>query len=346
MIIVCPACGRRYRIDRSHLAAGRRLRCSGCRQVFDSRPPAPPSARPQAEGRRELLSRPEAAAMPPNTAAPDSARRPLVLIGDVNRPFRTAAQRMLESIGCQVETTEQGDVLFRAAVTRRPALLLLSTSLPGLSGTAVCEGVKGSPHLKGIKVILVTSTVHPPGARQTTRPGFEPDDQIEDDIGERELGDRLAHLLGRSIDDPVRRPPGPVLQVSTPVPPPPVPDAAPARQVAVSISPAAASVPAAEEPEPFRPAPPKEIDPRDALDPQAEIERLARIMLSDLKLYYPDRFVSAVHDGRLLETFRSELLRGKDLITNRFPDLPDRMALLTAALRQGIEEEQSAAGAN
>ena len=67
-------------------------------------------------------------------------------------------------------------------------------------------------------------------------------------------------------------------------------------------------------------------------------------MLSDLKLYNPDRFASAVHDGRLLETFRSELLRGKDLITNRFPDLPDRMALLTTALRQGIEEEQSAVG--
>jgi hypothetical protein len=51
-----------------------------------------------------------------------------------------------------------------------------------------------------------------------------------------------------------------------------------------------------------------------------------------------------VHEGRLLETFRGELLRGKDLISTRFPDLPDRMALLTAALRQGIEEEQSAAG--
>ena len=95
---------------------------------------------------------------------------------------------------------------------------------------------------------------------------------------------------------------------------------------------------------PLRRGPAKEVDPRDALDPAAEIQRLARIMLSDLKLYNPDRFASAVHDGRLLETFRGELLRGKDLITTRFPDLPDRMALLTAALRQGIEEEQSAAG--
>lgn len=343
MIIVCPACGRRYRIDQSRLAAGRRLRCSGCRQVFDSRPPAPPSARPQAEGRRAPLSRPDAPAMPPNTAAPDSVRRLLVLIGDVNRPFRTAAQRILETIGCQVETMEQGDVLFRAAVTRRPALLLLNTRLPGLSGTAVCEGVKGSPHLRGIKVILVSSTVHPPGAERTTKPGLEPDDQIEDTIGEQDLWDRLEHLLGRAIDDPVRRPPGPVVRVSTPVPPS---GAAPLWRAAVSVSPPAESLPPAQEPEPFRPAPPKEIDPRDALDPQAEIERLARIMLSDLKLYYPDRFVSAVHDGRLLEIFRSELLRGKDLITNRFPDLPDRMALLTTALRQGIEEERSAAGAN
>ena len=81
------------------------------------------------------------------------------------------------------------------------------------------------------------------------------------------------------------------------------------------------------------------------IDPRTEIQRLARIMLSDLKLYNPDRFSIAVQDGRLLETFRNELIRGKDLITSRFPDLPERLTVLTAALRKGIEEERSAVGA-
>lgn len=348
MIIVCPACGRRYRIDRSRLEAGVRLRCSGCRQVFDSRRPAPTA------GSRAAPAAAAPAAPPPSAPSASGDGRPLVLIGDVNRQFRSAAQRALETLGCRVETSEQGAALFRAAVNRRPVLLLLNTRLPGLSGTAVCEGVKGSPHLRSIKVVLVSSTIHPPTAGEAVRAGFEPDDHLEDTIDERELQIRLAHQLGHATEEPARQPGGPVPIQAAPRPPSPVDNASSAPPERGPVAPAGKSVaPAARAreagppvavPEPPRRAAAKVIDPRDALDPAAEIQRLARIMLSDLKLYNPDRFASAVHDGRLLETFRGELLRGKDLISTRFPDLPDRMALLTAALRQGIEEEQSAAG--
>jgi len=272
--------------------------------------------------------------------------RPLVLIGDINRPFRETAQSLLQSLGCLVETSEQGEAVFRAAVNRRPALLLLNSRLPGLSGIAVCEGVKGSPHLKSIKVVLVNSTVHPPDVGQATRSGFEPDDQFEDTISEQDLQARLAQLLGRGVPAAARRDPKPVPMQSAPRPPSPAPAPAHATQAVIPLAPARERTPAVDESEPRRPAPVKEIDPRDALDPAAEIQRLARIMLSDLKLYNPDKFATAVNDGRLLEIFRSELIRGKDLITSRFPDLPDRMALLTTALRQGIEEEISAAGTN
>jgi predicted Zn finger-like uncharacterized protein len=340
MIIVCPACGRRYRIDKARLAAGMRLRCSGCKQVFDSRPPASVT-RSRAEG-------PAAHPAPPQSPTPVTPQdgRPLVLIGDINRPFRETAQSLLQSLGCLVETSEQGEAVFRAAVNRRPALLLLNSRLPGLSGIAVCEGVKGSPHLKSIKVVLVNSTVHPPDVGQATRSGFEPDDQFEDTISEQDLQARLAQLLGRGVPAAARRDPKPVPMQSAPRPPSPAPAPAQATQAVIPLVPAREGTPAVDESEPRRPAPVKEIDPRDALDPAAEIQRLARIMLSDLKLYNPDKFATAVNDGRLLEIFRSELIRGKDLITSRFPDLPDRMALLTTALRQGIEEEISAAGTN
>lgn len=356
MIIVCPACGRRYRIDKARLAAGMKLRCSGCRQVFDSRPPAP-APRPRPAGRAAQPVAPQ----PANPATP-ADDRPLVLIGDINRPFRDTAQDVLRSLGCRVETSEQGEALFRAAVNRKPALLLLNTRLPGLSGIAVCEGVKGSPHLNSIKVALVSSTVQPPETGQSTRPGFEPDDQFEDTISEQDLRIRLARLAGR--ESPALETPGPkpVAMQSMPRPPAPAPVPNPASPAVIPIVPAGEDGAPARPPkpaagaaapgssrvagvaEPSRPVPVTRIDPRDALDPAAEIQRLARIMLSDLKLYNPDKFASAMQDGRLLETFRSELLRGKDLISNRFPDLPDRMALLTSALRQGIEEERGAAG--
>jgi len=357
MIIVCPACGRRYRIDRSRLASGVRLRCSGCRQVFDSRLPAPPEMNRDADrpAPAAVSPQPQPAPQPPGGASSPTGSGPLVLIGDINRPFRTAAQKLLQALGCRVETFEQGDAVFRAAVNRRPELLMLNTRLPGLSGTAVCEGVKGSPHLKSIKVVLVASTIQPADTGQETRPGFEPDDHFEDTISEWELKERLAQLLRGAIPDPARDAPAPIPIRASPRPPSPVgvtsqplravmpaaPGKSPIASMAAVAPESSASVENSEEP--VRP-PVREIDPRDALDPAAEIERLARIMLSDLKLYNPSRFAAAVHDGRLLETFQSELLRGKDLITTRFPDLPNRMALLTSALRQGIEEEQRAAG--
>ncbi|MFQ5878091.1 MAG: hypothetical protein ACE5JH_10460 [Acidobacteriota bacterium] len=68
-------------------------------------------------------------------------------------------------------------------------------------------------------------------------------------------------------------------------------------------------------------------------------------MLSDLKIYYPDRFERAVAQGRLFETFSEELTKGKDLIHARFPDLPDRIQVLAQALRDGLSAERPAAPA-
>jgi predicted Zn finger-like uncharacterized protein len=343
MIVVCPACGRRFRLEPSRLGPGARLRCSGCREVFEMRPAGGPPARPAALPRpaAEPASAAQRGGLPqPRGGAADGA--PLVLIGDANRPFRAAARSILEGLGCRVEMMENGEAIFRAVVARRPALLLLNTRLPGLSGAAVCEGVKGSPHLRGTSVVLVSSTVHPGDPGGESRPGLEPDDRIEDTIDQREMRHRLAHLLGDALPRPAARPAG------IPLSPAPAPSAAPPGSTiampAMGRSHPQAGSPAQARERAPRPASPKEIDSREALDPQAEIERLARIMLSDLKLYNPDRFASAMQEGRLLETFRTELLRGKDLITSRFPDLPDRIALLTAALRQGIDEERGAAG--
>lgn len=295
MILVCPGCGRRYRVDETRVVSGTRVRCTGCGKVFDSRPAATPteSASPMAPAPSSRTA----------TAPPRAGGAPVVLIGDENRPFRQAAERALAALGCRTTTTDDGGVAFRFAITSRPALMLLNLRLQGLGGGAVCEGVKGSPHLSGIKVVLVGSTVQPFGDGAVTRQGCEPDDFIEDTVGEAELCRRLGRLLGRAV-------------------PAGGPETAPAPGVTAPAAP------------PWG----------EALDPVTEIKRLARIMLSDLKLYNPDRFAAAVRDGRMLESFRDELIRGKDLIVGRFPKVPDSVALLTTALREGIDAERAVIG--
>ena len=44
---------------------------------------------------------------------------------------------------------------------QRPGLILLDISMPGLDGFEILEGIKSSPFLKAIPVIMLTSTDHP-----------------------------------------------------------------------------------------------------------------------------------------------------------------------------------------
>src|SRR5207245_3272608 len=113
MIVVCPGCGRRYRLPET--GAGRRVRCSACRRVF-----ATEEGRPAVPG-------PAAARAPGGPA-------PLVLVGDEDRDFRRLVRRILESLGCRVEVTEDGEAAFRYAVARHPDLMVLNVYLQRLLG--------------------------------------------------------------------------------------------------------------------------------------------------------------------------------------------------------------------
>jgi len=45
--------------------------------------------------------------------------------------------------------------------------------------------------------------------------------------------------------------------------------------------------------------------------------------------------------GQVLEIFRAELSRGRDLVDQRFPQTPSRQDLLAAALKDGIARESA-----
>jgi predicted Zn finger-like uncharacterized protein len=307
MIVACPRCGRRYRIDPGRLAGGerRRLRCNGCGEVFAATP----------EG-----VEPRAAQAP---APAGGGGAPLVLVGDEDREFRDLVARTLTELGCRVEATDDGEAAFRFAVARHPDLMILNVYLRKLLGVAVCEGVKGSPDLKSIKVALVGSVFK--SDRFVRGPGhlYGADDYFENVIPVDELRQRLRRLLEAA--------PGPDSASDRPRPAQAADSAAPGWRggtldgAGPSHGRAADSVLA-------------------PLDPPAEIRRLARIMLSDLKIYRPEDFREALLTRRFFETFKEELTKGKELIDHRFPGRPDRLQVLAAALKEGISRERAAAG--
>ena len=291
MIVVCPGCGRRYRIpDGGGAQGGRRLRCSACQRVFDP----VPGASVRAAAAAGLSDAPRAA--------------PQALVGDEDREFRSLVRRTLEALGCKVEVTDDGEAAFRYAVARRPALMVLNVYLKRLLGVAVCEGVKGSPDLKGTRVVLVGSVFK--SGRFMRNPGnlYGADDYFEDVIPEAQLRHRLQAHLGRT-------PGGPRATAADP------PSSLSSGSDPLSLAPNGADEP---------------------IDPRSEIRRLARIMISDLKIYHPDGFLRAVLERRFTEEFREELTQAKDLIGRRFPDMPDRMMVLTEALKEQIAEERAA----
>jgi predicted Zn finger-like uncharacterized protein len=281
VIIACPACHRTYRLDEARFRPEARLRCSRCGHEFvqgaaDGASPAPREAAPQ-------------------PARHDAAHGPLVLLADAGRPFRQRARPLLESLGCRVRTMEGGTEAFKAAVTDKPAVMIVSVHLAGLSGVAICEGVKGSPHLRSIRLALVGSELSADLFNRDTALAYGADLFLDERMEETDLRDGLAALLGSADGAPVE-----------------VDDPITTLAAAGGDSPGTAA---------------------------EEIARLARIMLADLRLYNPDRFTEALRAGRLLESFKDELARGRDLVDHRFPEIDTRQKMLATALEEGAEME-------
>jgi CheY-like chemotaxis protein len=245
-----------------------------------------------------------------------------VLVADEDREFRDLVCRTLTELGCQVSTAEDGESALRLASQHRPYLVVLNVYLRKLLGVAVCEGIKGNPGLRSIRVALVGSVFKSERFVRGPRNLYGADDYFEDVISKPDMRERFRLLLSGT---------GPV---ST--------SARATTNGGGAVSSAGRehvghgggrSVPG---------QPPPASHGGHDIEPRAEIRRLARIMLSDLKIYYPERFGRAVTERRLFETFREELIKGKELIVNRFPELADRLEILAGALREGLEEERSA----
>ena len=318
MIVACPGCNRRYRIPDAG-AQGRRVRCAACGRVFSTeegglaagdtpgRPGGEPAAREGSPAIRHEAAR-----------GPTGRVQPLALVGDDARDFRDLVRRTLVALGCRVEVTADGEAAFRFAVAHRPDLMVLNVYLARLLGVAVCEGVKGSPDLKGTRVALVGSVFKSDRFIRHPANLYGADDYFEDVIAESQLRLRLSALLRRPAS--VQR---------TGVPGRPAVAAAPWSDPGSGVSPRG---------EIDEPLSPNGAD--EPIDPRSEIHRLARIMVSDLKMYHPDEFRRAIQERRFSEAFREEMTQAKDLIANRFPGMPDRMAVLAEALKEQIALER------
>jgi len=288
MIVGCPSCHRQFRLDDGRVRPGAKMRCARCGHTFASDRRAPKSPAPR----------------PPQAAfAPVGGDAPLVLLADAGRPVRSLLRPILAGLGCRVETADDGTAAFKAVVARHPAMIVASVHLGGLSGVAICEGVKGSPHLKETRVAILGSDLSADLFNRDTAMAYGADLFIEEGMAEETLREALRGILPGTPDDREDE----------------------SEEDGFEFS--------------FDRPDDAEGGAARGGAPAEEIARLARLMLSDLRLYNPDRFAQALRSGQVLEMFKSELARGRDLVDQRFPQTASRQELLAAALKDGIARE-------
>ena len=349
MKVACPGCGKEYRAPVLAPGKGATVRCRACGSMFRLSAPTaaeptapPPPARPVAPTPVHAAAAPDpvpvsppvAPAPPP--AAPDptptsgldsdfvfkvgtaKASKPAVdagaelaptaggvLIADEARPFREALSVAVSDLGQSCELVEDGESALAYVQQHRPKLLLVNVYLRKMLGVVVCERVKADPQLRSTKVVLIGSLFRKDRFVRGPEHLYGADDYIEEAISPEDLKQRLGVLLGSAPDLAQPASSGAAPPSETPIPP------------EGKTASGETSVP-------------------------EDVQRLIRIILSDIVLYNPDRLQAAMGNGQFLEEFKVELDEGRRLLVGRFPDLPQVEPAYAAAVERWLEDRRQA----
>jgi predicted Zn finger-like uncharacterized protein len=350
MIVACPKCSARYRIEKGRLRPeGARLRCSRCEAVFRVRPPdtesasAPPVPQPEpspssfrGEGEAAHVATTQTTAPTPTPPAaatdyaagsvprigasaedgappPAADRERLVLIADPLIEEGKSTASTLAGWGLQPILVHDGVEAILTIQRTLPRSAIIDAALPKMYGFQICELLKRNESLRHINVVLVGAIHDRNRYRRSPTELYGADAYLE----RPQLPDALwpiLHGFGMPLAGGVR----------TPEPlPAPTPEPAPIPEPAPTPEPA----PASEAPaDPVAPAEPPAMPEKmsaplpaaAALSTEiANAERLARIVVSDIVLYNQEKFDAAVQAGNVLAAMDGELEEGRGLFAQR-----------------------------
>jgi len=328
MIAACPKCRARYRIDAARLGPqGMRLRCSKCEAVFRVAPPAAqapvaegsaPAAMPEVSA-QALADAPQATVSPSRLDASEprseADRLNLVLLADPDVQAGKAIANTLVDWGLEPVLVHDGVEAIMTIQRILPRGVILDAGLPKMFGFQVCEIVKRNESLRHVKVVLVGAIHHQDRYRRDPSELYGADLYIESpDLPDgllpllREAGlsveeDDTTHSASTSASPTPTAEPG---VQSGPIPEPSVDPSVAAASLELTspvVSPSAVATAEAEDPE------------RTAERERAQ--RLARIAVSEMVLYQPEKFDQATRDGTLEQTLDLEIQEARALLRQR-----------------------------
>jgi predicted Zn finger-like uncharacterized protein len=167
MIIACPACGARYRIDPTRIAkAVARVKCPRCAHLFEL--PLNPSP------------------SPPGTTT--------VLVVDDSKFFRELVVDVLKPLGYAFQMAADGAEALAIIRRVRPALVILDLNLPGVDGYALLRQVRADAALSGIRLLAMSGVYRSEvDAAQVLASGA--DDFMGKSFNPEQLQSRVQRLL-------------------------------------------------------------------------------------------------------------------------------------------------------
>jgi len=186
VVIQCPKCGARYRIDPSRTSkAVARVRCPQCAALFEVA-----LRRAQAkETAGEAASTPEGNC-PVETITPPAG----VLIVDDSKYFRELVADVLKPLELHFLMAGDGIEAMRIIREKTPALVILDLNLPGMSGYDLIRQVREEESLSGIRLLAMSGVYRTEtDAVQVQAAGA--DDFINKSFKPEKLQTRVKNLL-------------------------------------------------------------------------------------------------------------------------------------------------------
>lgn len=174
MVIICPACQSRYRIDpsasKSHVA---KVKCPGCKHVFQVTMAAEKNLQPEYR----------------------FSGQPVVLVVDDARFFREMIQDILKDLPIDMVMAADGNEAWQQITVLVPQLVLLDLNIPGKNGKEILQALQASPQLRQVKVLVMSGVERGEDTASAVRL-IGADDFISKSFKPRELQDRVRKILG------------------------------------------------------------------------------------------------------------------------------------------------------
>ena len=279
MIVNCPACAARFRLDREKLAGKRvTLRCARCREHF----------------KVEL----------PRIGIANNIASPRVMVAHTDPELCETIREIVVGAGMECNVGHDGEKVLKEMVAAPPQVAVVDVALQGLYAFEVVEKVRCSPGLGDVKIILLSSVYNKMAYKRSPNSLYGADDYIE----KHHLPDDLVPKINRLIINAA-------------------PTSGPARSGEQERSgEQLTGDEAAEQSLTFIQSVNRKIQSAENHEVSGEdiplrerAERLARIIVSDIALYYQDRVDDGIRNGNWSDLLASEIKEARNLFRERFP---------------------------